>query len=149
MYGPNLSLLTYTSLQLHKKEECTHMQWNKALSHPQRWVSRPSSRLGSLRAPSIHPQHAQPWHSARHTCPSKLSLFPTSTMCFQQCNPCVANLPWKIGRGKISNYGLAPCSQGLLPNSCSNNPESPLETKPIGHFLIIICFFVLFSFFPP
>lgn len=31
-------------------------------------------------------------------------------MWFQQCNPCVDNLPWKIGRGQTSNYGFAPRS---------------------------------------
>lgn len=42
---------------------------------------------------------------------------PTSTMWFQQSNPCVDNLPWKIGWGQASNYCFAPCSQRLVSDS--------------------------------
>lgn len=42
-------------------------------------------------------------------------------MWFQQSNPCVDNLPWKIGQGQASNYGFAPRSQRLVSNNRSCN----------------------------
>lgn len=45
--------------------------------------------------------------------PLKAPTVPTSTMWFQQSNPCVDNLPWKIGRRQASNYGCAPSFPAL------------------------------------
>lgn len=52
--------------------------------------------------------------------PLKAPTVPTSTIWFQQPNPCVDNLPWKIGRGQTFNYGLAPRSQRLVSNNRSH-----------------------------